>query len=105
MIKFDKRISMAKIVTSDYYYDLEYPSLDNMSDDEFFNFCAQNKSIKIERDENKQILIMPPAGLESSAKNNQISFELELWNRKSKSGITFDSSGRIFFAGYIYAKP
>ena len=50
---------MAKIVTADYDIDLEIPSLKNMSDEEFFNFCVQNKKTRIERDENQQIYIIP----------------------------------------------
>lgn len=87
---------MAKIVTADYYLDLEHPVLNNMSDDEFFDFCAQNKNVKIERDENKQILIMPPAGNESSAKNSKINLELGLWNKKTRLGIVFDSSAGFY---------
>jgi Uma2 family endonuclease len=96
---------MAKIVTNDYNLDLEYPLLDNMSDEEFFNFCAQNKNVKIERDETHQILIMAPAGNDSSAKNLQISFELELWNRKSKHGIVFDSSAGFFLPDTSMRNP
>lgn len=96
---------MAKIVTGDYNLDLEYPLLDNMSDEEFFNFCAQNKNVKIERDENHQILIMAPAGNDSSAKNTQINFELESWNRKTKLGIVFDSSAGFYLPDTSMRSP
>ncbi len=74
---------MAKIITADYNLQLEHPALDNMSDDEFFSFCVQNKSIRIERDENKQILIMAPAGNDSSAKNSKLNLKLGLWNERT----------------------
>ncbi len=96
---------MAKIITADYYLDLEHPSLDNMSDDEFFNFCVQNKNINLERDENHQILIMPPAGNETSAKNVHICVELELWNRKTKAGIVFDSSAGFYLPDTSMRNP
>jgi hypothetical protein len=48
---------MTKIVTADYDLDIEIPSLKNMSDEEFFNFCAQNKNARIERDENHQYIL------------------------------------------------
>ncbi len=36
----------------------EYP----MTDDELFAFCAANKELRIERDENGQLIIISPAG-------------------------------------------
>ncbi|MES2773485.1 MAG: Uma2 family endonuclease [Bacteroidota bacterium] len=75
--------------------DLELPGLDNMTDDEFFNFCLQNKNTQIERDQNHQIYIMPPAGSESSGLNLDLATEVNLWNRKSKLGKTREAT-----AGY-----
>jgi Uma2 family endonuclease len=96
---------MAKIVTSDYDIDLEIPSLKNMSDEEFFNFCTENKNARIERDENHQIYIMPPVGNDSSAKNVTIIIELGLWNKKSKKGIVFDSSAGFFLPDKSMRSP
>jgi Uma2 family endonuclease len=33
-----------------------------MDDDEFFAFCAENRKLRIEREANGEIIIMPPAG-------------------------------------------
>lgn len=96
---------MAKIVTTDYDIDLEIPSLENMTDDEFFNFCAQNKHARIERDENLQIYIMPPAGFNSSAKNSILNFELTLWNKNHKNGIVVDSSAGFFLPDKSMRSP
>ncbi|MEO6453819.1 MAG: Uma2 family endonuclease [Ginsengibacter sp.] len=96
---------MAKIITADYNLDLEHPALDNMSDDEFFSFCVQNKNIRLERDENKQILIMPPAGNDSSAKNSILNFKLFLWNNESKCGIVFDSSAGFYLPDKSMRNP
>jgi len=65
---------------------------DSMSEKEFFDFCQQNDLWRIERDENKQIIIMPPTNANTGKQNISLSFELELWNRKAKTGICFDSS-------------
>ncbi len=96
---------MAKIITADYNLELEHPALDNMSDDEFFSFCVQNKNIRIERDENKQILIMAPAGNDSSAKNSKLNLELGLWNKKAKLGILFDSSAGFYLPDTSMRNP
>jgi Uma2 family endonuclease len=65
---------------------------DDMTDKEFFNFCIQNDGQRVERDENKQIFIMAPTASNTGAYNIDISTELNLWNRKNKSGKSFDSS-------------
>lgn len=74
------------------YIPLELPEKESMTEDEFFRFCAANKHLKIERDENHQILIMPPAGLESDGQSIHVAAALYTWNSKSKKGICFGSS-------------
>lgn len=96
---------IARIVNPDYNLDLELPGFDSMSDDEFFNFCAQNKNIKIERDANYQIYIMPPAGIESAGKNSELTTEITLWNRKNKLGKTGDSSSGFFLPDKSMKSP
>jgi Uma2 family endonuclease len=96
---------MAKIITSDYDIELEIPSLKNMTDDEFFNFCVQNKKTRIERDENYQIYIMPPVENDSSAKNSIINLELGLWNKKHGKGIVFDSSAGFYLPDRSMRSP
>lgn len=65
---------------------------DNMSDEEFFDFCQQNPALRMERDHNKQIYIMAPTGYYTGAFNSDINAELNLWNRKFKTGKVFDSA-------------
>jgi len=63
-----------------------------MSDDEFFQFCHDNRPLRIERDENQQIIIMSPTGSLTGYLNNIVSSELYHWNKQTKLGKTFDSS-------------
>ena len=65
---------------------------DSMSDKEFFEFCQQNESLRIERDENKQIIIMAPTSANTGRKNSHLLVELFNWNRKKETGVCFDSS-------------
>ena len=65
---------------------------DDMTDEEFFHFCTQNRNLRIERDANGQIYIMPPTGLDTGAFNSDINTDLSIWNRKNKTGKVFDSS-------------
>jgi Uma2 family endonuclease len=65
---------------------------DDMSDEEFFNFCQQNQDLRLERDHTKQIHIMAPTGFYTGSYNSGIIGELYLWNRKFKSGKVFESN-------------
>jgi Uma2 family endonuclease len=65
---------------------------DSMSDKEFYDFCQQNELFHIERDENKQIIIMPPTNANTGIRNADLLGELVLWNKKQKLGVCFDSS-------------
>ncbi|MEP6596386.1 MAG: Uma2 family endonuclease [Ginsengibacter sp.] len=65
---------------------------DNMSEKEFFNFCQQNESLRIERDDTGQIFIMAPTSSETGSINFRIAAEIVFWNKIKKSGVAFDSS-------------
>jgi len=65
---------------------------DSVSEKEFFDFCQQNDLWRIERDENKQIIIMPPTNATTGIKNTNLVTELVIWNRRKNSGVCFDSS-------------
>ncbi len=65
---------------------------DSMSDKEFFDFCQQNEMLRVERDENKQIIIMAPTNTFTGNQNFSLSSELAIWNNKNKTGVCFDSS-------------
>jgi len=83
---------MAKIVASDYTLDLVAPQLETMTEEEFFHFCLQNKHIHIERDENQQILFLPPEGIQTSATNANIGAFLSIWNMNTRLGVSFGTS-------------
>jgi Uma2 family endonuclease len=71
---------------------LHPPANYEFSDEWFFDFCAANRDLHIERTANGEILIMAPTGGETGYRNSKLSFQLELWNRRTKLGVTFDSS-------------
>lgn len=65
---------------------------EHMTDDELYEFCMQNKGLRIERDKDQNIIIMSPVGGESGFFEKNFIFELELWVRQNKQGLTFSSS-------------
>ncbi len=66
------------------------------SDDEFFQFCQENDAARIERTADHEIVIMPPAGFESSFSSGQAYGSLYMWQRQTKLGRVVESS-----AGYL----
>ena len=63
------------------------------SDDELFAFCQMNPKLRIERDEDGQIYINMPTGLETSFSNSGLTAEVYMWNRRTKLGRVSDSNG------------
>jgi Uma2 family endonuclease len=63
-----------------------------MTDDEYFQFCQINQDLRIERTAQGDLLIMPPAGFESSYRNSELTAQLRNWAEKDARGCAFDSN-------------
>ena len=74
-----------------YTIDLK-PVVDRISDSDFEHLCASNPELKLETDAEGNLIVMSPTGSESGQRNLSLAFQIELWNRQSQLGITFDSS-------------
>jgi Uma2 family endonuclease len=61
--------------------------------EQFERLCQLNPDLRLELTSTGELIIMAPAGLESSRKNLSLSVQVYLWNEKFKLGVTFDSSG------------
>ena len=72
---------------------MEMGSALRLSDDELFELCARNPELRIERSAQGDLIVMSPAGGESSYHNSHIVAKLVIWARKDGSGRHFDSSG------------
>lgn len=72
---------------------LQFDPFIKMTDDQFFEFCQANRDVRIERNAEGEIVIMPPTGWETSDKNSEINFQLRLWAKKDKRGKVAESSG------------
>lgn len=64
----------------------------DMSDDEFFDFCADNGDYRIERDSAGRVTIMPGTGGRTGNRNSEINFQMQGFARRGSSGKAFDSS-------------
>ncbi|NEQ81053.1 MAG: Uma2 family endonuclease [Moorea sp. SIO2I5] len=69
---------------------LNNPQSTPITNEQFYQLCAAKRDLKLERTAKGGLIIMPPTGGETSKRNSDINFELNLWNRQTKLGITFD---------------
>ncbi|OJJ20634.1 hypothetical protein BKI52_18225 [marine bacterium AO1-C] len=63
-----------------------------LTEDEFFEFCQENRELKFERAKDGNIIVRTPTGLDTGGRNSEINFELSKWNRQNNYGRVFDSS-------------
>jgi Uma2 family endonuclease len=72
---------------------LKIPEQYPMTDDELFAFCAANKELRIERDENGQLIIISPAGEITGNLNFKLTTIFGGWVQKNPDlGYGFDSA-------------
>jgi len=74
---------------------IKAPFFERMTSDEFFDLCKANETLNFERDENGNIILMPPTGSLSSIYNGDIFNQLKNWNNKSKTGVVLESNGGV----------
>ncbi len=65
----------------------------DLTDKQFFQLCQNNHDYQFERTASGQLIIMAPTGSETSIRNADLTSQLRVWNRKTKLGVVFDSSG------------
>jgi Uma2 family endonuclease len=66
-----------------------------MNDDEYFEFCMSNPDLRFERTAQGEIIIVPPAGGESSYRSGDAFGELRNWAKRDGRGRAFDSSAEF----------
>ncbi len=64
-----------------------------LTDEQFFQLCLKNRDFRFERDVTGELIIMAPAGSETSNRNIEVAYQLQAWSRSNNLGIAFDSSG------------
>ncbi|MCP2730578.1 Uma2 family endonuclease [Limnofasciculus baicalensis] len=69
------------------------PQTFKVTQEQFQQIAATNRDLRLERKATGELIVMPPTGSYTSKRNQDISGQLWLWNRQSKLGVVFDSSG------------
>ncbi|NES80597.1 MAG: Uma2 family endonuclease [Moorea sp. SIO2B7] len=71
---------------------LDFYSIE-LTDEQFFQLCLNNRELRFERNAKGDLIIMSPAGGETSNRNIEIAYQLQAWSRQKNLGVAFDSSG------------
>jgi Uma2 family endonuclease len=65
----------------------------DLTDEQFFELCQNNRDLRFERTATGELIIMPPTGSETSDRNADLTYQLRAWSRQNQLGKSFDSSG------------
>ena len=77
----------------------------DMTEDQFFVFCQRTHDVRIERNAEGEILIMPPTGAATGNRNLELGMQLQLWTKRDGTGIAFDSSTGFYLPNKATRSP
>jgi Uma2 family endonuclease len=64
----------------------------NLTDDQYFELCQNNRDLRFERTATGELIIMSPTDSDTGNCNFDIAVEIGIWNKQTKLGKGFDSS-------------
>jgi Uma2 family endonuclease len=73
--------------------------------EQFDRLCIDNPDLRLELTPNRELIVMAPAGGESSRGNGDLTGQVWYWNRQTDLGQMFDSSGGYDFTALDGGKP
>jgi Uma2 family endonuclease len=75
------------------------------NNEEFYEFCQENKDYRIERTHTGEIVIQMPTGGDTSSLNFELSLVLGIWAHQDQTGKGFDSSGGFILPNKAVRSP
>jgi Uma2 family endonuclease len=72
---------------------VNFNSVIKLTDEQFYQLCQDNETLRFERNSKGELIIMPPTGGETSNRNGRLNQQLFNWTDTDGTGIAFDSSG------------
>ena len=89
--------SRGRMATRAFVLDEEEPlTLDvksaGLTDEQFYQLCADNRELRLELTAERELVIMPPTGGETGRRNNRLTQRLANWAEKDGTGEAFESS-------------
>ena len=71
---------------------LNLNSIIKLPSEQFYQLCEENPDLKLERNANGELIVMPPTGGETGKRNLTAGAQLWTWNEQTELGEAFDSS-------------
>ncbi|AFZ03064.1 Uma2 family endonuclease [Calothrix sp. PCC 6303] len=71
---------------------LNINSIIKLTKEQFYQLCEENPDLKLERNAQGELIIMPPTGGETGRSNSSINAQIWFWNEQRQLGEVFDSS-------------
>ncbi len=71
---------------------LNLNSVIKLTREQFYQLCKENPDLKLERNTQGELIIMPPTGGETGKRNSTINAQIWFWNDQNQLGEVFDSS-------------
>ncbi len=72
---------------------VNFNSVIKLTDEQFYQLCQDNETLRFERNSKGELIIMPPTGGETSNRNAGLTAQIWVWNEQTQPGKVFDSSG------------
>jgi Uma2 family endonuclease len=77
----------------------------HLSDRDLEILSRDNPDARLETNSIGQLIFMPPTGGETSERNSELIFQVQFWNKQSKLGKVFDSSGGFKLSNEAIRSP
>ena len=71
---------------------LNLNSIIKLTSEQFYQLCAENPDLKLERNANGELIAMSPTGGETGKHNSKLNLRVGSWNEQTELGEVFDSS-------------
>ena len=68
-----------------------HPAIE-LTDEQFFQLCQNNRDLRLERTAEGELIIRPPTGWKSGNQNSRLTQRLGNWTETDGTGLAFDSS-------------
>ena len=70
---------------------LNLNSIIKLTSEQFYQLCEENPDLKLERNANGELIVMPPTGGETGKSNSTANAQIWTWNDRTELGEVFDS--------------
>ena len=86
-------------------YAIKLPQYLQFTDDEFFDFCQENRDLRFERNPNGEIVIMSPTGGITGKQRSKLNAKIGYWNETTQAGVSFSCSTGFYLPNGAMRSP